>query len=37
MLASRVAKGAPPPVEAFKRHGVDFIVEHDLRDAGRGA
>ena len=30
VLASRVGKGAPPPVEAFKRHGVDFIVEHDL-------
>ena len=30
LLASRVGKGAPPPVEAFKRHGVDFIVEHDL-------
>ncbi|MEU0880508.1 FAD-binding dehydrogenase [Lentzea sp. NPDC005914] len=25
-LASRVAKGAPGPVEAFKRHGVDFVV-----------
>jgi uncharacterized protein len=30
VLASRLAKGAPPPVEAFKRHGADFIVEHDL-------
>ncbi|MGO9498121.1 MAG: FAD-binding dehydrogenase [Solirubrobacteraceae bacterium] len=35
VLASRVAKGAPPPVEAFKRHGVDFIVEHDLRSLVR--
>jgi predicted oxidoreductase len=30
VLASRVGKGAPGPVEAFKRHGADFIVEHDL-------
>jgi uncharacterized protein len=32
VLASRIGKGAPGPVEAFKRHGVDFIVEHDLRE-----
>ena len=32
-----MGKGAPAPVEAFKRHGADFIVEHDLRDAGRAA
>ena len=31
VIASRVGKGAPAPVEAFKRHGVDFVVEHDLR------
>ena len=31
LLASRVAKGAPEPVEAFKRHGEDFVVERDLR------
>jgi uncharacterized protein len=31
VLASRVGKGAPAPVEAFKRHGADFIVEHDFR------
>jgi uncharacterized protein len=31
VLSSRLGSGAPPPVEAFKRHGVDFIVEHDLR------
>jgi predicted oxidoreductase len=30
VLASRVGPGAPGPVEAFKRHGADFIVEHDL-------
>jgi uncharacterized protein len=35
LLASRVGKGAPPPVEAFKRHGVDFIVEHNLRSLVR--
>jgi predicted oxidoreductase len=26
----RVLPGAPPPVEAFKRHGVDFVVEQSL-------
>ncbi len=31
LLASRVLRGAPAPVEAFKRHGADFIVETDLR------
>jgi predicted oxidoreductase len=31
-LASRLAKGAPGPVEAFKNHGVDFVVASDLRD-----
>ena len=31
VLASRVARGAPAPVEAFKRHGTDFVVERDLR------
>ena len=30
LLGSRVAKGAPAPVEAFKRHGADFVVERDL-------
>ncbi len=30
VLWSRLGPGAPPPVEAFKRHGVDFIVEHDI-------
>ncbi|HYB26885.1 MAG TPA: FAD-binding dehydrogenase [Solirubrobacteraceae bacterium] len=35
VLASRVGKGAPAPVEAFKRHGVDFIVCDDLRDLVR--
>jgi predicted oxidoreductase len=28
--------GAPGPVEAFKRHGADFVVERDLRELVRG-
>jgi predicted oxidoreductase len=38
MLAvrSRLAKGAPPPVEAFKRNGVDFVVRDNLRDLVAG-
>ncbi|MFI6600885.1 FAD-binding dehydrogenase [Nonomuraea sp. NPDC050536] len=35
-LASRRAKGAPGPVEAFKRHGVDFVVADDLRSLVAG-
>ncbi|MEV0247858.1 FAD-binding dehydrogenase [Nocardia sp. NPDC050712] len=31
-LKSRVAKGAPGPVEAFKQHGADFVVADNLRD-----
>jgi predicted oxidoreductase len=31
VLKTRVASGAPAPVEAFKRHGADFVVERDLR------
>jgi uncharacterized protein len=31
LLRSRVASGAPGPVEAFKRHGADFVVRRDLR------
>ncbi len=30
VIRSRRAKGAPPPVEAFKRHGIDFIVRDRL-------
>jgi predicted oxidoreductase len=30
MLRTRVGSGAPPPVQAFKRHGADFVVERDL-------
>ncbi|RVW02091.1 FAD-binding dehydrogenase [Rhodococcus xishaensis] len=32
LLLGRVKKGAPGPVEAFKRHGEDFIVRDNLRD-----
>ena len=31
LLRDRLGRGAPAPVEAFKRHGADFIVERDLR------
>jgi uncharacterized protein len=31
VVKTRVGSGAPPPVEAFKRHGADFVVERDLR------
>jgi predicted oxidoreductase len=31
VLESRLGSGAPPPVEAFKEHGADFVVERDLR------
>jgi hypothetical protein len=31
LLRSRVGSGAPAPVEAFKQHGADFVVERDLR------
>jgi len=36
VLKTRVGKGAPPPVEAFKRHGADFVVERDLAALVRG-
>lgn len=32
LLLGRVKKGAPGPVEAFKRRGVDFVVRDNLRD-----
>ncbi|MBL1076601.1 FAD-binding dehydrogenase [Nocardia sp. 2] len=35
-LKSRVAKGAPGPVEAFKKHGVDFVVADNLSDLVAG-
>ncbi len=31
VLKSRLGKGAPPPVEAFKEHGEDFVVANDLK------
>ena len=31
VLKSRVGSGAPGPVESFKKHGADFVVERDLR------
>jgi predicted oxidoreductase len=31
MVRSRLASGAPGPVEAFKQHGVDFVVRDNLR------
>ena len=37
LAQSRLAKGAPGPVEAFKQHGVDFVVADDPRRAGRPA
>ncbi|MCU1677825.1 MAG: FAD-binding dehydrogenase, partial [Frankiales bacterium] len=36
VLKSRVGKGAPPAVEAFKEHGMDFVVERDLPSLVRG-
>jgi len=32
VLKSRRGAGAPAPVEAFKQHGEDFIVRHNLSD-----
>lgn len=32
VLKSRRGGGAPPPVEAFKKHGEDFIVRDNLRE-----
>lgn len=31
LVLKRVLPGAPGPVEAFKRHGADFVVADDLR------
>jgi len=36
VLAGRLGSGAPPPVEAFKQHGADFVVERDLPALVRG-
>jgi predicted oxidoreductase len=34
-VLSRVLPGAPPPVEAFKQHGADFVVERTLPELVR--
>jgi predicted oxidoreductase len=36
LLRQRALPGAPGPVEAFKRHGADFVVERDLPALVRG-
>ncbi|QWF21237.1 FAD-binding dehydrogenase [Nocardioides sp. LMS-CY] len=36
LLLSRVRKGAPGPIEAFKQHGEDFVVADDLAGLVRG-
>ena len=33
---SRIGRGAPGPVEAFKQHGVDFVVRDNLPDLVAG-
>ena len=32
LLRTRLAKGAPGPVESFKRHGIDFVVADTLAE-----
>ncbi len=36
LARTRLAKGAPGPVEAFKEHGVDFVVAQDLDELVTG-
>ena len=36
LLKSRLAKGAPGPVEAFKEHGEDFVVAENLEELIEG-
>ncbi|HXC24643.1 MAG TPA: FAD-binding dehydrogenase [Gemmatimonadaceae bacterium] len=36
MMLGRAFGGAPAPVEAFKTHGADFVVERTLADLVRG-
>jgi predicted oxidoreductase len=36
LLLSRLKKGAPGPIEAFKQHGADFVVADDLGELVRG-
>src|SRR6476620_441257 len=35
-VLGRARKGAPAPVEAFKRHGEDFVVAHTVEELVRG-
>jgi uncharacterized protein len=35
-VLSRIGRGAPAPVEAFKRHGADFVVRATLPDLVEG-
>jgi predicted oxidoreductase len=35
-VLGRIGKGAPPPVEAFKEKGRDFVVRSSLRELVRG-
>ena len=36
VLKGRLGSGAPAPVEAFKQHGADFVVERELSALVRG-
>ena len=36
LLGRVVGRGAPGPVEAFKEHGVDFVVKDNLKDLVEG-
>jgi hypothetical protein len=36
VLKSRLSKGGPPPVEAFKQHGEDFVVADDIGELVAG-
>jgi predicted oxidoreductase len=36
LIKSRLAKGAPGPVEAFKQHGEDFVVAENLAELVAG-
>src|SRR3546814_1376646 len=36
MRQSRLAKGAPAPVEKFKEHGEDFVVASTIRELVEG-
>lgn len=36
VLRSRLSRGAPPPVEAFKAHGADFVVARNVAELAAG-